>query len=44
MIPKVTAAISAIDLGATSVRIANGTDLGCVLDALDNRGGTLVSA
>jgi len=44
MIPKVTAAISAIDLGATSVRIANGTDLASVLDALDNRGGTLVSA
>jgi acetylglutamate kinase len=44
MIPKVTAAISAIDLGASSVRIANGTDLASVLDALDNRGGTLVSA
>ncbi|MEY3528294.1 MAG: hypothetical protein RLZZ549_777 [Pseudomonadota bacterium] len=44
MIPKVTAAISAIDLGAASVRIANGTDLASVLDALDNRGGTLVSA
>ena len=44
MIPKVTAAISAIDLGATSVRIANGTDLASVLDALDNQGGTLVSA
>jgi len=44
MIPKVTAAISAIDLGAVSVRIANGTDLASVLDALDNRGGTLVSA
>jgi len=44
MIPKVTAAISAIDLGAASVRISNGTDLASVLDALDNRGGTLVSA
>ena len=44
MIPKVTAAINAIDLGAASVRITNGTDLASVLDALDNRGGTLVSA
>jgi hypothetical protein len=26
------------------VRIANGTDLASVLDALDNQGGTLVSA
>jgi len=44
MIPKVRAAISAIDSGAFSVRIANGTDLASVLDALDNQGGTLVSA
>jgi acetylglutamate kinase len=44
MIPKVKAAISAIDSGAFSVRIANGTDLASVLDALDNQGGTLVSA
>ena len=44
MIPKVQAAISAIDSGAFSVRIANGTNLASVLDALDNEGGTLVSA
>jgi acetylglutamate kinase len=44
MIPKVTAAIKAIDSGAFAVRITDGTDLGCVLDALDDRGGTLVSA
>jgi len=44
MIPKVKAAISAIDSGAFSVRITNGTNLEAVLDALDNRGGTLVSA
>lgn len=44
MIPKVKAAISAIDSGAFSVRIVNGTDLRSVLDALDNHGGTLVSA
>ena len=44
MIPKVKAAISAIDSGAFSVRIANGTNLASVLDALDNQGGTLVSA
>jgi acetylglutamate kinase len=44
MIPKVKAAISAIDAGAFSVRIANGRDLSSVLDALDNKGGTLVSA
>ncbi len=44
MIPKVKAAISAIDSGAFSVRITNGTDLASVLDALDNQGGTLVSA
>ena len=37
-------AISAIDSGAFSVRMANGTDLASVLDALDNQGGTLVSA
>lgn len=44
MIPKVKAAISAIDYGAESVRITDGTDLSAVLDALDHRGGTLVSA
>ena len=44
MTPKVQAAISAIDSGAFSVRIANGTNLASVLDALDNEGGTLVSA
>ncbi len=44
MIPKVTAAINAIDAGAFSVRITNGTDLAAVLDALDDQGGTLVSA
>ena len=44
MIPKVAAAIKAIDSGAFSVRITNGTDLACVLDALDNQGGTLVTA
>ena len=44
MIPKVTAAIKAIDSGAFAVRITDGTDLGSVLDALDDRGGTLVSA
>jgi acetylglutamate kinase len=44
MIPKVAAAIKAIDSGAFAVRITDGTDLGCVLDALDDRGGTLVSA
>ena len=44
MIPKVKAAISAIDSGAFSVRITNGTNLEMVLDALDNRGGTLVVA
>lgn len=43
MIPKVHAAIAAIAAGAFSVRITNGMDLGCVLDALDNQGGTLVS-
>ena len=44
MIPKVAAAINAIDSGAFSVRITNGTDLSAVLDALDDQGGTLVSA
>jgi acetylglutamate kinase len=44
MIPKVAAAIKAIDSGAFAVRITDGTDLSCVLDALDDRGGTLVSA
>jgi acetylglutamate kinase len=44
MIPKVKAAINAIDSGAFSVRVTNGTDLEMVLDALDNRGGTLVVA
>lgn len=44
MIPKVKAAINAMDAGAFSVRITNGTDLEMVLDALDNRGGTLVVA
>jgi acetylglutamate kinase len=44
MIPKVAAAINAIDSGAFAVRITNGTDLAAVLDALDDQGGTLVSA
>jgi acetylglutamate kinase len=44
MIPKVKAAINAIDSGAFSVRVTDGTDLELVLDALDNRGGTLVVA
>ena len=44
MIPKVKAAINAIDSGAFSVRITNGTKLDAVLDALDNRGGTVVVA
>ena len=44
MIPKVAAAIKAIDSGAFAVRITDGTDLSCVLDALDDRGGTLVNA
>jgi acetylglutamate kinase len=44
MIPKVKAAINAIDSGAFSVRVTNGTDLEKVLGALDNRGGTLVVA
>jgi len=44
MIPKVKAAITAIDSGADSVRVTDGTDLAAVLDALDHRGGTLVSA
>jgi acetylglutamate kinase len=44
MIPKVKAAINAIESGAFSVRITNGTKLEAVLDALDNQGGTLVVA
>ena len=44
MIPKVKAAINAIDSGAFAVRITNGTKLDAVLDALDNRGGTVVVA
>lgn len=44
MIPKVKAAINAIESGALSVRITNGTKLEAVLDALDNQGGTLVVA
>jgi len=44
MIPKVRAAIAAINSGAFSVRITNGTDLNSVFDAFDNKGGTLVSA
>lgn len=44
MIPKVKAAINAIESGAISVRITNGTKLDAVLDALDNQGGTLVVA
>ena len=44
MIPKVKAAITAIDSGADSVRVTDGTNLSAVLDALDHRGGTLVSA
>ena len=44
MIPKVKAAINAIDSGAFSVRITNGTKLDAVLDALDNLGGTVVVA
>lgn len=44
MIPKVKAAINAIESGAISVRITNGTKLDAVLDALDNQGGTMVVA
>ena len=44
MTPKVKAAINAIESGAFSVRITNGTKLEAILDALDNQGGTLVVA
>jgi acetylglutamate kinase len=44
MIPKVKAAINAVDSGALSVRVTNGTKLASVLDAIDNKGGTLVRA
>jgi acetylglutamate kinase len=44
MIPKVTAVLNAINSGAKSARIVNGTKLKSVLDAFSGVGGTVVYA
>ena len=44
MIPKVTAVLNAVNSGAKSARIANGTKLKSVLDAFSGVGGTVVYA
>ena len=44
MAPKVAACIEAIDNGARAVRIIDGRDPHAFAKALDNTGGTLVSA
>ena len=44
MIPKVTAVLNAVNSGAKSARIVNGTKLKSVLDAFSGVGGTVVYA
>ena len=44
MIPKVTAVLNAVNSGARSARIVNGTKLKSVLDAFAGVGGTVVFA
>ena len=44
MVPKVEAAINAVNSGAASSRIFDGTSLEAFIDALENRGGTWVRA
>jgi acetylglutamate kinase len=44
MIPKVTAVLNAVNSGAKSARIVNGTNLKSVLDAFAGVGGTVVTA
>lgn len=44
MIPKVTAVLNAVNSGAKSARIVNGTKLKSVLDAFSGVGGTVVFA
>jgi acetylglutamate kinase len=44
MIPKVTAVLNAVNSGARSARIVNGTKLKSVLDAFSGVGGTVVYA
>jgi acetylglutamate kinase len=44
MIPKVTAVLNAVNSGARSARIVNGTILKSVLDAFAGQGGTVVYA
>ena len=44
MIPKVTAVLNAVNSGAKSARIVNGTKLKSVLDAFSGIGGTVVFA
>jgi len=44
MIPKVTAVLNAVNSGARSARIVNGTNLKSVLDAFAGVGGTVVFA
>ena len=44
MIPKVTAVLNAVNSGAKSARIVNGTKLKSVLDAFSGIGGTVVYA
>jgi len=42
MVPKVEAAINAIESGASSSRIIDGTSFEAFISALDERGGTWV--
>jgi len=42
MVPKVEAAINAVESGATSARIMDGTSLLAFTDALQGKGGTWV--
>ena len=43
MLPKVKAALSALDAGAKSVRVIDGRNLHNLTEALHGKGGTLIS-
>jgi acetylglutamate kinase len=44
MVPKVEAAINAIEAGAKSARVFDGTSIDAFVAALEGRGGTWVKA